>query len=80
MTEGADRGGEQWKGRKKECLVGLKADIVDRSTAHPADLAEFLALFSSENFKCGSICIDKCVVVVIFIIGRLRIRMKRSTI
>jgi hypothetical protein len=67
---------------KKECLVGLIAVIVDRSIAHPANLAEFLVLFSSEYLKCGSICIDICVIVVIVvpIIGPLRIGMKRSAI
>jgi hypothetical protein len=81
QQKGADRGRGQWKGRKKKCLVRLIAVIVD-STAHPADLAEFLALFSSEDFKCGSICIDKCVVfvVVIVIIGPSRVGMKRGAI
>ena len=83
MTEGGgDRGSEQWKrGRKSKCLVGLIAVIVSRSTAHPADLAEFLALISSENFKSSRIWIDKYValVVVISIIGSLRIGMKRGT-
>jgi hypothetical protein len=84
MTEGGRDRGEQWKrGRKKrKCLVGLITVIVIRSTAHPADLAEFLALISSENFKCSRIWIDKCVVIVIVIsiIGSLRIGMKRGTI
>jgi len=68
---------------KKSVLVGLIAGIVSRSTAHPADLVEFLALISSENFKCSRIWIDQCVaviVVVISIIGSLRIGMKRGTI
>jgi hypothetical protein len=73
------------KGKKKgKCLVGLIAVIVSGLTAHPADLAEFLALISSENFKCSRIWIDKCivvvVVVVISIIGSWGIGMKRGTI
>lgn len=76
----ADRGREQWKGRKKKCLVGLIAGIVDRSTAHPSDLAEFLPLVSGENFKRGSICINKSVVIFVPIIGLLRIGMKRGAI
>jgi hypothetical protein len=77
MTEGGrDRGGE-----KRKCLVGLIAAIVIRNTAHPADLAEFFTLIASENFKCGRIWINKCVVVVVIsIIGSLRIGMKRGTI
>jgi hypothetical protein len=68
--------------KKRKCLVGQIAVIVSRSTAHPADLAEFLALISSENFKCIRIWINKhvVVVVVISIIGSLRIGMKRGTI
>jgi hypothetical protein len=77
--KGADRK-RTMGGEKKECLVGLIAGIVDRSTAHPSDLAEFLALVSSKNFKCGSICIDKSVVVFVPIIGLLRIRMERGAI
>jgi hypothetical protein len=62
---------------KRKCLVWLIAVIVGGSTAHPADLTELLTLFSSENFECGSICIDKRVVFVfILIIGPLRIGMK----
>jgi len=69
-------------GEKSKCLVGLIAVIVSRITAYPADLTEFLALISSENFKCSRIWIDKCVVVVVvvIIIGSLRIGMKRGTI
>lgn len=80
--KGADTGREQWKRGKKERLVGLIAIIVDRSIAHPANLAEFLALFSSKYLKCGSICIDICIVVIVVvpIIGLLRIGMKRSAI
>ncbi len=69
------------RGKKKQCLVGLIAVIVSGSTAHPADLAELLVLISSKNFECGSIWIDKCVVVVVNpIIGSLRIGMKGSAI
>jgi hypothetical protein len=74
------------RGEKRKCLVGLIAVIVSGITAHPADLAEFLALISSENFKCSRIWIDKCavivvvVVVAISVIGSLRIGMKRGTI
>jgi hypothetical protein len=71
----------KYGGREKtKCLVGLKAVIVNRSTAHPADLAELLALFAGENFKLGSICIDKCAVVVIPVIGFLSVGMKRGAI
>jgi hypothetical protein len=65
---------------KKKRLVGLIAGIVDRSIAHPADLAELLTLFSSENFKGGSIGIDKSVVVFVLITGNVRVWVKRSTI
>ena len=69
------------RGKKKQCLVvGLITVIVSGSTAHPADLAELLALISSKNFECGSIWIDKCVVVVNPIRGSLRIGMKGSAI
>ncbi len=70
------------KGEKRKCLVGLIAVIVSRITAHPADLAQFLSLISSENFKYGSIRIDKRVIVVVVFspIGSLRIGMKRGAI
>jgi len=61
---------------KKKCLVWLIAVIVG-STAHPADLAELLTLFPGENFECGSIGIDKCVIFVL-VRGLLRIGMKRG--
>jgi hypothetical protein len=78
--KGTDRRRERWKGGKKR-LVWLIAVIVDRSVAHPSDLAEFLALVSSEYFKCRSIRIDISVVVVVLsIIGLLRIGMKRGAI
>ena len=66
------------KGEEKErkCLVWLIAVIADGSTAHPADLTEFLTLLASENFKCGRIWIEECIIFVPFI-GILRIRMKR---
>jgi choline-glycine betaine transporter len=72
-------------GEKRKCLVGLIAVIVGRSTAHPADLAEFLALISGENFKWSRIWIDKSAVVIVIVvaisvIGSLRIGMKGGTI
>jgi hypothetical protein len=49
-----------------------KLSYVDGSTAHPSDLAEFLASSPVKNFNCGSIYIDKSVVVFVPIIGLLR--------
>jgi len=72
------KGGEG-KGKEKKRLVGLIAVIVDGSIAHPADLAKFLTLFSSENFKCGSIWIDKRVVSVP-VVGLLGVGVKRGAI
>jgi hypothetical protein len=69
--------GRKGEKKKKECLVCLIGIIVGGSTAHPADLAELLTLFSGENFKCGSISIDERVIFVL-VGGVLRIGMKRG--
>lgn len=59
-------------------LVGRKAVVIDKITAHPPNLTKFFIFISSKSFESCTIDIEEGIVHVIFF--TMWVRMERSTL